>query len=318
MYKRQGEVRASQITATVDISGLTEANEYDLPVTVSVSKSGVETNYVNPGKVHVRVDRVESKDVPIEVNVTGTPSDGYRAGKPTAATKKVTVFGPATDLAQVAKAVAAVDVTGRNSSLTNYECRITLYDQDGAAFTSNYITSQTEKIKVSVPIYRVNKIPLTVILKDGGSLTQNQVQCVIDPENVEVIASDQAVLSDIKEINLCEIDLGLSLRHISNSAGVVRHSTQTLVLIMLVTLVVMLVISFMISQHVTRPLKTIAAAAKEFAGGNFDVRVPEDNRCYEIDELAVSFNNMARDLDQLEELTRGFISSGSHGFKRGV
>ena len=85
--------------------------------------------------------------------------------------------------------------------------------------------------------------------------------------------------------------------------------------IMLVTLVVMLVISFMISQHVTRPLKTIAAAAKEFAGGNFDVRVPEDNRCYEIDELAVSFNNMARDLDQLEELTRGFISNVSHEFK---
>ena len=100
-----------------------------------------------------------------------------------------------------------------------------------------------------------------------------------------------------------------------NSAGVVRHSTQTLVLILLVTLVVMLVISFMISQHVTRPLKTIAAAAKVFAGGNFDVRVPEDNRCYEIDELAVSFNNMARDLDQLEEQTRGFISNVSHEFK---
>ena len=172
--KSVGEVRASQITATVDISGLTEANEYDLPVTVSVSKSGVETNYVNPGKVHVRVDRVESKDVPVEVNVTGTPADGYRAGKPTTATKKVTVSGPATDLAQVAKAVAAVDVTGRNSSLADYECRVTLYDQDGAAFTSNYITSQTEKIKVSVPIYRVNNIPLTVTLKDGGSLTQNQ------------------------------------------------------------------------------------------------------------------------------------------------
>ncbi len=175
---------------------------------MSVSKSGVETNYVNPGKVHVRVDRVESKDVPVEVNVTGTPDDGYRAGKPTTATKKVTVSGPATDLAQVSKAVAAVDVTGRNSSLADYECKVTLYDQDGAEFTSNYITSQTEKIKVSVPIYRVNNIPLTVTLKDGGSLTQNQVQCVINPENVEVIASDQAVLSDIKEINLGEIDLG--------------------------------------------------------------------------------------------------------------
>ena len=93
------------------------------------------------------------------------------------------------------------------------------------------------------------------------------------------------------------------------TAGVVRHSTQTLVLILLVSLAVMLIISFILSQHITRPIKNIAAAAKEFASGNFDVRVPEDNHCYEIDELAVSFNNMASDLDQLEELTRGFISN---------
>ena len=99
------------------------------------------------------------------------------------------------------------------------------------------------------------------------------------------------------------------------AAGVVRHSTQTLVLILMVTLAVALIISFILSQHMTRPLKVIAAAAKEFAAGNFEVRVPEDNRCYEIDELAVSFNNMARDLDQLEELTRGFISNVSHEFK---
>lgn len=98
-------------------------------------------------------------------------------------------------------------------------------------------------------------------------------------------------------------------------AGMIRHSTQTLVLILLATLTVALLLSFMISQHMTRPLGVIAAAAKEFAAGNFEVRVPEDNHCYEIDELAVSFNNMARDLDQLEELTRGFISNVSHEFK---
>ena len=63
------------------------------------------------------------------------------------------------------------------------------------------------------------------------------------------------------------------------TAGVVRHSTQTLVLILLVTLAAMLIISFILSQHITRPIKNIAAAAKEFASGNFDVRVPEDNHC---------------------------------------
>ena len=206
--KSVGEVRASQILATVDISGLTEANEYDLPVSVSVSKSGIETNYITPNKIHVRVDRVESKEIPVEVAVTGTPADGFRAGKPTTATKKITVEGPATELAQVAKAGASVSVAGRSSALTNYECAVTLYDQNGTVVTSAYVTSQTEKIKVSVPLYRVNTIPLTVTLKDGGNLTQNQVQCYINPEKVQVVASDQAVLSEIKEINLGEIDLG--------------------------------------------------------------------------------------------------------------
>ena len=99
------------------------------------------------------------------------------------------------------------------------------------------------------------------------------------------------------------------------AADMVRHSTQTLMLILLITLAVALILSFILSQHMTRPLKVIAGAAKEFAAGNFEVRVPEDNHCYEIDELAVSFNNMARDLNQLEELTRGFISNVSHEFK---
>lgn len=206
--KSVGEVRASQITATVDISGLTEANEYDLPVTVTVGKSGVEVNYITPSKVHVRVDQVDSKDIPVEVSVSGTPADGFRAGKPTTATKKITVEGPATELAQVAKAVASVSVAGRSSALTDFECPVTLYDQNGAAVTSGYVSSQTEKIKVSVPLYRVNTIPLTVTLKDGGNLTENQVQCVIDPESIQVVASDQALLSEIKEINLGEIDLG--------------------------------------------------------------------------------------------------------------
>lgn len=95
----------------------------------------------------------------------------------------------------------------------------------------------------------------------------------------------------------------------------VRHSTQTLVLILLVTLAVMLVISFIISQHVTRPAQDDCRSRQGICGRQLRCARAEDNRCYEIDELAVSFNNMARDLDQLEELTRGFISNVSHEFK---
>ena len=97
--------------------------------------------------------------------------------------------------------------------------------------------------------------------------------------------------------------------------GMLQQVTKIFVVILMGSLVCALIISYFISSRMTRPLKVMANAAKEFAAGNFSVRVPEDNRCDEIDELATSFNNMARDLEQLEELTQGFIGNVSHEFK---
>ncbi len=94
-----------------------------------------------------------------------------------------------------------------------------------------------------------------------------------------------------------------------------RKVSQMFVIILFVALIGDLIISYFISARMTHPLKIMAMASREYAAGNFDIRVPEDNRCVEINELAVSFNNMARDLAQLDELTRGFIGNVSHEFK---
>lgn len=96
---------------------------------------------------------------------------------------------------------------------------------------------------------------------------------------------------------------------------VMRQVSQMFVIILLIALVGALIISYFISARMTFPLKIMAMASREYASGNFDIRVPEDNKCTEIDELAVSFNNMACDLAKLDELTRGFIGNVSHEFK---
>lgn len=116
--------------------------------------------------------------------------------------------GPAAELTNVAKAVAVIDVTGAETTLTNIECPVTLYDRDGTVVASQHITSKTEKIKVTVPMYNIDTLPLTVTLKDGGKLTAHQVKYSINPESVKVVTSDQASLGDLREINLGEIDLG--------------------------------------------------------------------------------------------------------------
>lgn len=97
--------------------------------------------------------------------------------------------------------------------------------------------------------------------------------------------------------------------------GMLNQVMQSFFIIVAISMAVVLLMAYVTSSRMTRPLKTMANAAREFAHGDFTVRVPEDNRCDEIDELAVSFNNMASDLEQLEELTRGFIGNVSHEFK---
>lgn len=110
--KTLGDIKASQIAASVDISGLTEANEYDLPVSITVSRSGLEVEYVSPSKVHVRVDKVANKDIPVDVNVTGNRRTAAAQASRPRPVSTITVQGPAAELANVAKAVAVVDVTG--------------------------------------------------------------------------------------------------------------------------------------------------------------------------------------------------------------
>lgn len=101
----------------------------------------------------------------------------------------------------------------------------------------------------------------------------------------------------------------------ASTTGLMNAIMRSYLFIVAVTLVLTLIISWFLSDMLTRPLKGLVSAAKKFGHGEFDVRVSENNNCDEIDELAVSFNNMATSLQQQEELSRGFVANVSHELK---
>lgn len=101
----------------------------------------------------------------------------------------------------------------------------------------------------------------------------------------------------------------------TSTTGLMNTIMRSYLFIIAITLVLTLIISWFLSDMMTRPLKGLVSAAKKFGHGEFDVRVSENNNCDEIDELAVSFNNMATSLQQQEELSRGFVANVSHELK---
>lgn len=193
-----------RLTATVDVSGITDgAGEYTLPVRISTGSSDIEASSVT---ARVLVDEVTTAPVPVRIETTGTPASDYRAGTPEpTTTKEITIEGPASELEEVAYAYGTVDVSGRNSTFTS-ECQISLYNDAGEPITGTHVTTQTDTVTVRVPIYPIESIPLSVTLTDGDTLTTDQVNVSINPENISLLG-DQNTLASITEINLGTIDL---------------------------------------------------------------------------------------------------------------
>ena len=72
-----------------------------------------------------------------------------------------------------------------------------------------------------------------------------------------------------------------------------------------------LIVVYFITERISSPLREMSRAAKEYAAGKFDVRVPVKGKD-EIAELAVASNNMATSLQNLENMRSSFVSNVSH------
>ena len=75
------------------------------------------------------------------------------------------------------------------------------------------------------------------------------------------------------------------------------------------------IISSVTSMHQSKPMKEIAAAARQFGHGELNVRVDVGERRDEIGELAEAFNAMADSLAKSEERRSEFIANVSHELK---
>lgn len=95
----------------------------------------------------------------------------------------------------------------------------------------------------------------------------------------------------------------------------IREALYEVYKLIFTTLAISLIIaSFLIyyaTQRITKPLTDITKITKEIASGDFHKRLDIESKD-EIGELSRSFNNMARELENIEMTRKGFIANVSH------
>lgn len=140
--------------------------------------------------------------------------------------------------------------------------------------------------------------------------------CTFDKESAEGIFSNtkyfygKPVYSDEPNMQCvvfaCSSDAGMD----ELLESLINTSIMSSLWIMLAALIAV----YFISERIVSPLKNMSHAAKSFAAGNFDVRVPVVGHD-EVTELAIAFNNMANSLSNLEEMRSSFLANVSHDLR---
>lgn len=120
-------------------------------------------------------------------------------------------------------------------------------------------------------------------------------------------------------ILLVSIAISVGISYFLMNIGILPSLSENrfpvvLVFLLLVSVFIGTIMAIIGGDHFLRPLRDLVAATKEVASGNFDIKV-ETNGSREINRLAISFNEMTKELASIEKLRNDFLSNISHEFK---
>lgn len=89
---------------------------------------------------------------------------------------------------------------------------------------------------------------------------------------------------------------------------------QIYLIALLIVFVVAVLAIYLMTYHMSRPLRQMAAATRRFAVGDFSYKIPVRGKD-ETAELAEALNHMAMSLSSLEDMRRSFVGNVSHELK---
>ena len=82
-------------------------------------------------------------------------------------------------------------------------------------------------------------------------------------------------------------------------------------MVSILAIVIGIIFALILSAHLNKPIKELSLAAIKLGGGDLTVQVEVDRKD-ELGKLALSFNEMAQRIKELDELKDSFVSSVSH------
>ncbi len=201
-----GTVDRDKLTATVDVSGITIAGEYNLSYMAKAGGVDGVTVRRDPSQITLKIDRIIKKSVPVKLAIQGAPPEGYLMDSDYVLTPDaVDVQGPEQELQNVSYAYASIDVSEMKQTST-VKLSYTLMDEEGNAVDMKNITLPNPSISATITVHKAGDVPLTLDLTPIPGVPESVVSYTIEPSNVQIKGTTEK-LATINSINLGSVSL---------------------------------------------------------------------------------------------------------------
>lgn len=160
-----GELTADDIIVYPNVTGVDGAGKYTLTLTAEKTSSvkNFSINSMSHDSITVRLDRLISKELTVELNISTIVVAGeYMSDKPFANPSKITITGPEYKISTVAKAVAATITQETLTQTTVLPAEIQFYDEGGNRISDEYIGYDEENVEITIPLLKEVILPVKV------------------------------------------------------------------------------------------------------------------------------------------------------------
>ncbi len=206
------QLNESNINVIANVASIVTPGTHELNYNVSfpgnIPSGSVTRQNSNPDMITLKVENKITKYVPVVADYRDTAvPEGMIADTENMILDfdMVEVSGPESVVDKITQAVIEVDLNQSQTIVGDYT--YTLCDQDGEPVDAQWITTNVEKVNLTLEIHRIKEIPLTVQVIDGGGATQATSVIDIQPKSILVSGSD-VLLAKLETLEIGTVDLG--------------------------------------------------------------------------------------------------------------
>lgn len=191
----------SEITATANLSSVTEAGTYSIDIQVRSDDNNLEIVSVEPSSVFLEFDKIVTRSFDISLDITGEVADGYVLTNSQVYPKTVDIKGPENVVTNISRVYIPVNIENKTEG-QKATSEVIIENTDGTLADKTKFTLSSEKVSYSYDIYYTKTLPLSIDLKnDIGGDESSYTKVEISPQNVTVYG-EKSVLDAITEVKL--------------------------------------------------------------------------------------------------------------------